>query len=157
MPTYQNKGNKITDVPLTVLLSNLPDLQVTAFAAQGPDPTQPDHVYAGESYTVSYTVTNTGLGDTPASQSKWEDDIYLAPDQILDASDYYVGTVEYMGGLASKSNYTISMSFVAPSNMIGSWYVFVITNPPTPGKPGGAVTVSAENNATSTQVPLIIE
>ncbi|MGA2068563.1 MAG: CARDB domain-containing protein, partial [Thermoguttaceae bacterium] len=152
------QGSNITAAPLSVLLANLPDLQVTAVSAQGSEPNQADHVYAGQAYTVTYTVTNTGLGDTPATQSQWEDDIYLSLDQTLDASAIYVGTVQHTGGLPAGAGYTNSLTFQAPTDLTGPWYVFVITDPPTASEPRGSVFESNENNnATATSVPLIID
>ncbi|MGA2035934.1 MAG: CARDB domain-containing protein, partial [Thermoguttaceae bacterium] len=155
---YQGEGNNITAAPLSVLLTSPPDLQVTAVTAQGPDASQPDHVFAGQSYTVTYTVTNTGSGDTPDTQPEWYDYIYLSRDQFLDAADTYIGSMYHTGGLQAGVAYTNSLTFQAPANMTGPWYVFVITDPPTGNQPRGKVFESNENNnATPTTVPFLID
>ena len=74
-----------------MILTSAPDLQVTSVIAAGPDPSQPGHVQTGQNYTVTYTVTNAGAGDTPARQSSWVDWIFLSRDPILDSGDTYLG------------------------------------------------------------------
>ena len=155
---YQGEGNNITAVPLPILLTTPPDLQVTSVSAQGPDGSQSGHVFAGQSYTVTYTVTNTGAGNTPDTQSTWYDYIYLSRDQFLNGADIYAGNVRHTGGLQAGDGYTNNISFQTPANLTGPWYVFVITDPPNPGQTRGNVFETNEgNNATPTAVPLLID
>ena len=77
---FQGEGNNITAVPLQVLLTPTPDLQVSDVEA-------PAHVLQGQSFQVTYTVTNNGPGGTPDREPNWQDDVYLSRDQVLDPSD----------------------------------------------------------------------
>ena len=88
---YQGEGNNITAAYMPVILTIPPDLQVTSVIAAGPDPSQPGHVQTGQSYTVTYTVTNAGAGDTPDRQPQWDDWIFLSRDPILDGGDTFLG------------------------------------------------------------------
>ena len=142
-----------------MILTVPPDLQVSSVSAVGPDPSQPGHVETGQDYTVTYTVTDAGAGDTPAAQSTWEDWIFLSRDPILDSGDMYLGEVQHTGGLKAGQSYQEIESFQAPHNLSGPWYVIVITDPPTASKPRGDVYEGHEetNNTTVTATPLIFD
>src|SRR5262249_45275102 len=83
---FQGEGNNITSRPLKVLLKSPPDLQVTALDV-------PQHVIAGQSFTLNYTVSNKGSSGTSPSQSQWTDLVYLSRDTFLDfQADRYLGS-----------------------------------------------------------------
>ncbi len=107
------------------------DLQVTSLLAQGPDPIQIDHVLMGQSFTVTYQVTNTGAGPTPDRQGKWDDYIYLSRDQFLSDADIYLGAATHTGGLAAGARLSDQLDVQGAENLTGPWYVFVLTDPPT--------------------------
>ena len=159
---FQGEGNNITAAPLPITANPLPDLQVTTVTATGPDSTQPDHVYTGQTFTVSWTVTNhsTGAGDTPNDQSTWHDQIWLSRDTILDSSDTFLDDVQHTGGLGAGASYTMTDTLKAPQNLSGPWYVFVLTDPADCLiQPRGMVFEgnNENNNATPTTTPLLID
>ncbi len=156
---YQGEGNNITAAYMPIALTPPPDLQVSSVVAQGPDPTLPDHVYTGQSFTVTYTVTNTGPGDTPANESKWYDQIWLSRDQNFADATVYLDELTHTGGLKAGASYTITDTLKAQSNITGPWYVFVITDPPTADSPTGAVFENSpeDDNTTATATPLLID
>jgi hypothetical protein len=57
---FQGEGNNITQAPLAVTPYVAPDLQVTALTA-------PERAVRGQSFDISYTITNLG-GATPSQQ-----------------------------------------------------------------------------------------
>jgi hypothetical protein len=59
VPEFQGEGNNITYAPMPVDPNPPPDLQVTAVAAVGPDPSQPGHVLTGQSFSVTITVQSS--------------------------------------------------------------------------------------------------
>jgi hypothetical protein len=153
VPEFLDEGNNITGTPLQVLPTPIPDLQVSTV-------TIPQKAVAGQSFELKYTVTNAGAGDTPPSQGKWDDQVYLSVDPLLDlTADRYVGDVGHTGGLAAGQSYSIDQSFRLPRDLVGAFYVFVITDPPTGGRPRGAVFEGSNegNNATPSPQPLLIE
>src|SRR5262249_22745722 len=126
---FQGEGNNITAATLAVILRAAPKLQVAAVAAQGPDPAQPGHVFTGQSFTVTYTVANNGPGDTPDTQSAWDDQIWLSRDQLLTDADIYLDRLHHTGGLKSGASYTNTDMIKQPRGLTGPWYVFVVTDP----------------------------
>ena len=156
---YQGEGNNITAAALPITMRPPPDLQVAVVTATGPDAAQPDHVFTGQTFTVSYTVTNAGAGDTPNDQTTWVDQIWLSRDPILDDADVYFDELTHTGGLKAGASYTMTDTIKAPQNLIGPWYVFVITDPITPYLHRGNVFEgnNETNNATPTAVPLLID
>jgi YD repeat-containing protein len=156
---YQGEGNNITAAPLSVILTIPPDLQVSSVTAVGPDPSRPDHVQTGQDYTITYTVTDAGAGDTPPRQGTWEDWIFLSRDPILDNGDIYLGQETHSGGLKAGQSYTVTESFKATRNLSGPWYAIVITDPPSASKPRGQVYEGANeaNNTTVTTTPLVFD
>ncbi|MCB1964701.1 MAG: hypothetical protein KDI64_01260, partial [Candidatus Accumulibacter sp.] len=159
VPEFQGEGNNLTAAPLPVILAPPPDLEVTALLALGPDPAQPGHVLSGQSFTVTYTVSNNGSGDTPDRQAAWDDRIYLSRDQFLSDADVYFIDHHHSGGLAAGASYSNTVTLKAPRNMSGPWYVFVISDAPNPNSPRGLVFEGDRegNNATATATPLLIE
>ncbi len=102
---FQGEGNNITSAPMTIAAVAAPDLQVKSVAMQGPDASDPDHVLAGETYSVTYTVVNAGQGPTAPRQSKWSDYVYLSRDQVLSDSDIFLGEETHEGGLDAGASY----------------------------------------------------
>ncbi|MGE3817844.1 MAG: putative Ig domain-containing protein, partial [Isosphaeraceae bacterium] len=152
VPEFQGEGNNIAAKPLRVDLSPAPDLVVDSVVV-------PAHATAGQTFGLTYTVMNVGPGGTPATQAAWDDLIYLSRDPFLDLrSDRYLGSVNHKGGLAAGRGYTVSQQLRAPRDLTGSYYVFVITDPPHYGPRGVVFEQDTEaNNATPAAVPMIID
>ncbi len=151
---YQLEGNNSVFSAIDVTLAATPDLQVSEVLA-------PDRVRAGQSFDVSYTVQNLG-GDTPASQSNWDDLVYLSRDQFLDLrADRFLGTVRHQGGLQAGTSYSETASYRAPSGFADQteeYYVFVVTDPIRNRPTGDVFELNAEtNNDRHTVTPVIFE
>ncbi len=148
---FANEDNNIAVAPMTVNPVPLPDLQVTSVTA-------PQQILVGQGFTVNYTVTNTGPGDVPAAQGTWVDSIYLSADKYLDVnSDIHLGDFQHLGGLVSGDSYSVTKSFSLPRGITGAYYIFVLTDIPTPLPQGVVIESNEANNATATVVPMLIE
>jgi subtilase family serine protease len=151
---FGDEGHNTTAAPFTILPRQLPDLQVTSVQA-------PQHVLIGQQFNVTYTVTNKGTGDTRPSEAGWTDEIYLSLDPHLDfdGSDPYLGFVTHTGGLTAGSDYKVTQQVTAPTNLIGAWYVIVVTDPaPYGDNPHGQVFEANENNNnTAAPQPTILD
>ncbi|MFH1276958.1 MAG: CARDB domain-containing protein [Candidatus Eisenbacteria bacterium] len=90
------------------------------------DVTGPDSVNTGQPVTVQWTVQNQGIGGTEASA--WYDAAYLSRDQILDATDFVLGSKQHSGILPAESTYTTSLQGTIPSGYTGTYYLFVKTD-----------------------------
>ncbi|MEO1527560.1 MAG: CARDB domain-containing protein, partial [Planctomycetota bacterium] len=148
---YQLEGNNIAIRDLPVTLAPLPDLQVTAIVA-------PPRADRGQEITVDWTVTNLG-GNTVNGQEEWLDLIYLSRDEFLDLrSDIYLGAARYEDGLEAGLGYSRSLTVSLPSDLLGPYYVFVITDPDRTNSTGDVFEGSNErNNSLTTVQPMIIE
>ena len=99
VPEFRDEGNNITAAALPIILRVPPDLRVTTV-------TIPEHATVGQLFDLTYSVSNIGAGDTPATQDTWDDLFYLSRDQFLDLqSDRYLGGVEHTGGLQAGGSY----------------------------------------------------
>lgn len=152
VPEFRDEGNNITAVPLPINLAVPPDLQVTTINI-------PERVITGQSFNVTYTVSNKGEGDTPLRQSNWTDLIYLSRDPFLDLqSDRYLGYEDRTGGLTAGNSYSVTKTFRAPSDLTGPFYVFVVTDSPRDNIRGKVFEGNQEgNNATPSTQPLILQ
>ena len=151
---FQGEANNGKAIAIEVQLTSPPDLQVSTV-------TIPTHVRAGQPFTVDYTVTNAG-GQTPSSQGAWTDLVYLSRDRFLDVKqDRYLGYSQHTGGLVANGSYSQQLSFTAPRDLEGTWYVFVLTDPSLANQQearGMVFELDAENNNASTAAqPLVIE
>ncbi|QGZ92576.1 CARDB domain-containing protein [Microcystis aeruginosa] len=152
VPEFRDEGNNITAVPLPINLAVPPDLQVTTINI-------PERVITGQSFNVTYTVSNKGEGDTPLRQSNWTDLIYLSRDPFLDLqSDRYLGYEDRTGGLTAGNSYSVTKTFRAPSDLTGPFSVFVVTDSPRDNIRGKVFEGNQEgNNATPSTQPLILQ
>ena len=148
---YQEEGNNIAIAGLPVTLAPLPDLQVTDVVA----PLRADR---GQEIQVDYTVTNLG-GDTVGGQGDWVDLVYLSRDEFLDlSSDIYLGRSTYDGGLTAGGDYPGSVTVSLPGDLLGPYYVFVITDPDRTSSTGSVFEGPNErNNSRAPAVPMVIE
>ncbi len=150
---FQDEGNNITAAPLQVLPTPLPDLQVSSI-------TVPQQAVEGQTLSVSYTVSNESAAATLPGQFPWTDVIYLSVDQYLDLNrDVYLGYEQRKTALAGNGSYTVTDTFKLPAGLVGSFYVFVDTDPllSPRGLPRGIVYEENEtNNATPSLLPVII-
>ena len=139
---------------MPITLAPPPDLQVTRV-------TVPASVFAGQAFDVGYRVENKG-GRTPADQGRWNDLVYLSKDRFLDLDkDRYLGYVAHSGGLPAQGGYDASLTFTAPRDLEGPWYVFVVADPARAFGSGGTGSViesgHEDNNASAAAQPLRIE
>ncbi len=148
---YQQEGNNLGIVDMPVTLTPPPDLQVN-------DPIiVPTRANVGQQIDVSFTVTNAG-GDTVAGQEKWNDLIYLSRDKNLDLkADRYLGMVERTDPLGAGESYTIDTTVDLPPDMVGPYYVFVVTDAPLKAAQGMVYESNERNNDRASDVPLVIE
>jgi RHS repeat-associated protein len=105
--------------PTNVSLTPPPDFQVTTV-------TTPSQVFSGQSLTLSWTVTNKGLGKN--LETVWYDQVFLSTDEVLDAGDRNLGTFSQNGILNSNDSYTSSQTVSLPIGISGNYYFFVRTD-----------------------------
>ncbi len=116
-----------TSAVATIQANWNPDLHVSAISTSTPMSTQ--------SMTVTWTVTNDGLGNTPPG-STWYDYIWLTPvDGIGDGfwynvSEVKLATVPSLNVLNSGESYTNSVEVTIPEDYVGSYYLFVLADQP---------------------------
>ncbi len=150
---FQDEGNNITAMPLQVNATPLPDLQVSSV-------TVPQQAIEGQTLAVSYTVSNDSAAATLPGQLPWNDVIYLSVDQYLDlSSDIYLKSEPHKTVLAGNDSYTVTDTINLPAGLVGSFYLFVDTDPilSPRGTPRGAVYEENEtNNDRSSALPIII-
>lgn len=80
----------------------------------------PATINAGQSTTVSWTVTNVGQASTVGG---WQDAVYLSPTPTLGADAILLKTFSNMSVLAVNGQYTRSTTVVPPKP--GTWYIIV--------------------------------
>ena len=148
---YQDEADNLLSIPLPVTAVDPPDLQVTDLVA-------PLRAENGRALDFEYTVANLG-GDTPASQRKWSDLVYLSRDALLDTgADLFLAELERNGGLAGSDSYTVVDSVQVPTGISGGWFLFVVTDPPRTTVIGDVFEGANErNNDRASAVPVIIE
>jgi hypothetical protein len=115
--------NNTRSKAINVQVPPLPDLQVTLVQA-------PEEGFAGQPVLVNWRVENRGTGNMPPQSGSWSDRIYLSEDTTLNpAIDRLVATRQRSGPLAQNEGYNVNgYSINLPVNIIGSWYVFVLTD-----------------------------
>ncbi|KPJ75957.1 MAG: hypothetical protein AMJ54_13385, partial [Deltaproteobacteria bacterium SG8_13] len=149
---FQGEGNNLTAAEVQVEPFNAPDLKVTALTA-------PERAVRGQSFDLSYTVTNLG-GTTPFQQSAWQDLIYLSRDEFLDLrADRFLTSVMHTDGLVADGSYAVSRTLTVPTDMpTEAYYVFVVTDPARYSATGDLFEGANErNNALASAVPMVIE
>ncbi len=114
----QPEGNEQNNTFAQAMEISAPDLQVTL------DYSPPD-ARAGQARNFRWTVTNTGEGST-AGQT-WVDNVYLSFNEEL-GQDYLVGSFPAPMGLAAHDSYGRDVPVTIPGDLVGRYYVFVVTD-----------------------------
>jgi YD repeat-containing protein len=149
---FREEDNNVRAIPIHITRVLLPDLQATVVSG-------PSHVRTGQPIDISYTVQNNGAGATLASQTQWDDYVFLSRDQYLDVgSDHFLGAVHHIGGLVVGASYSVAQSFATPRGLEGGYYVFVLTDVPAGGLVRGEVFEANErNNSRVSATPTICD
>ncbi len=151
MEELGGEGNNILVAAATVMPSLAPDLRVIEIG-------HAERATRGQLVNVTYQVMNSSTAGTPASQDRWDDLFYLSRDEFLDfRADRYLGRSRHTGGLGPNERYFNTMSLQLPSDLLGAWYVFIVTDPARYSSQGDVLEGSHENNNDLTGIPLIIE
>jgi hypothetical protein len=150
---FRDEGDNIATAPLTVFLTDPADLRVTSVQI-------PERATAGQSFTLTYTVANTGAAATPIHQQEWDDFFYLSRDGFLDLqADIFLGSERHHGMLEAGASYQLTHNLKLPRGLSGAFFVFAVTDPVRfADRPRGEVFEGPfeKNNATAAPVPLII-
>ena len=103
----------------------LPNLNVTDVTTSQP--------LSGQPLTVSWTVTNNGLGPTVISppHNNWIDYIYIVPYfgiRLLDQDYHLLGQFPNISALAPGASYVNTQTVQVPQNLYGPYFLFVFTD-----------------------------
>ncbi len=118
----ENSSNNIghSASPMLVTLTPPPDLQVSSIIT-------PNNTFSGLPINVTWTVKNSGAGATVSTY--WQDRVYLTTDKVFDANNATtLGTFFHSGELQADSSYSSTGTFTLPSNVFGTYYVFIRTD-----------------------------
>ncbi|MFZ4411773.1 MAG: CARDB domain-containing protein [Bacteroidales bacterium] len=97
----------------------LPELHVTQITTS--------QAYSGQPLTISWTVKNDGLGSTGVDS--WFDHIWISPDiEIRVGEDIGLGQFQNVSYLGPGQSYTNNVQVIIPNNMMGTYYIFVVTD-----------------------------
>jgi hypothetical protein len=99
----------------TAITTSLADLTVEAVSA-------PTAALSGTAIEIAWRVRNAG--DATATGS-WQDRLVLSQDDVFDAGDIVLATVNRSGPLAVGDAYTVRQSFILPGDSAGAWRVLV--------------------------------
>jgi len=97
----------------------LPELHVTQITTS--------QAYAGQPLTVSWTVKNDGLGAT--TEGSWNDHIWISPDiEVRVWEDIILGQFPNVSYLGAGQSYTNTVQVNIPQNLMGTYYIFVVSD-----------------------------
>ncbi|WP_167370367.1 CARDB domain-containing protein [Acinetobacter genomosp. 33YU] len=149
---FKDEGNNEKSIKLSINYVNPPDLQVINISS-------PKSAISGQKIDITYTVKNIG-GKISADQKEWTDLIYLSNDRVLDLNkDKLLGFVNHSGGLATNAEYSASIQAKIPTELNGTYYVFVVTDPAyyRDGATGKVLEFENDlNNTLTSEQPLLI-
>ena len=103
----------------TLKIRQLPDLTVTGVTA-------PANIESGSNLNISFSVKNTGAGNTAGAQ--WYDAVYASTDQTWSNDDILLSTKTNVTQLEPDSSYTQSASISLPIDFTGNYYFLVKTD-----------------------------
>ncbi|AFY47683.1 CARDB domain-containing protein,putative collagen-binding protein,Calx-beta domain-containing protein,subtilase family protease [Nostoc sp. PCC 7524] len=113
--------NNVRAAAIELTLPPLPDLVIS-------DATAPASLILGQTGSISWTVTNQGVG---VASEDWSDRVYLSVDDILDDSDILLltETIASQTPLDAASSYTISRNFTPGSTLTpGAYNLLIVTD-----------------------------
>ncbi len=87
--------------------------------------------FSGESTTISWTVTNTGVNPVWDGTSVWYDSVFISPDEtFISGREILLGRVLRSNAtpLAPGQSYSVSKDFVLPRGIDGRYYIYVVTD-----------------------------
>ncbi|MBK9637153.1 MAG: hypothetical protein IPO63_04820 [Bacteroidetes bacterium] len=97
--------------------SQLPDLIVNNISA-------PSVAYSGTPISISWQVTNVGLGSTGANN--WIDNVYLSTDTIFHpALDFFIGSSANQSALLNIQSYSSNINATLLNTIAGNYYVII--------------------------------
>ena len=114
-----------SDVEITAsFVRSLPDLHVTQITNTTP--------IANNTMQVTWTVRNDGAGPTPVGAT-WNDYIWIVQNidlRYFDPDDQhgFLATVQNMQALDTGESYTNTATVTIPYDMIGTYYIFVLSD-----------------------------
>ena len=124
----------------------LPELHVTQITTS--------QAYAGQPLTISWTVKNDGLGATV--ENSWNDHIWISPDiEVRVAEDIILGQYQNVSYLAAGQSYTNTAQVMIPQNLMGTYYIFVVTDANDALFIDWSLTGNGQNNAPVPYTPSI--
>lgn len=117
-----NEGNNSNLDSIVINLSPWPDLEPVSLGAI------PDTLLAGQNFSFSYTVQNTGTA-TAARAGGWQDGVYISSNPVFDAgSATSLQTLSLLQPVPAGGSYNpivpLNLPFAAP----GLYYLHVITD-----------------------------
>ncbi|HQU44176.1 MAG TPA: CARDB domain-containing protein, partial [Pirellulales bacterium] len=113
--------NNVMALPLTLTAANV-DLAI----AGAPAPSTPATAVEGQSFPVSFNVTNKG---TDTAGTSWTDAVYFSYKPTLDNTAVRLDSQYTPGSLAGGGSYTFSQDVTIPSSVYpGSGYLLLVTN-----------------------------
>lgn len=77
-------------------------------------------------YSLSFTVTNTGLNATRTGH--WRDAVYFSRNNVFDNTASLVMKISHEGVLERDSSYYVDTVIKVRNNMVGKWYVYIVTD-----------------------------
>lgn len=110
---YDGSGNVGNSAPVTVNISNGPDLTMTV---ENP----PSSANAGGSFTGSATVSNIG----PLSAGSFLVKFYLSTDSLVSMADTPLPGGAFINGLGSDNTSSITAALIIPSDVPSGTYYF---------------------------------
>lgn len=109
----------VGEQPFDVSLSASANLQVV-------DIDGPSTAFAGSEVIVQWTITNIGTGSTDASA--WFDGVWLSRDEILDASDVFLGDARNASFLNVGESYVNSLAAMLPEEISEEFHFIVMAD-----------------------------
>lgn len=141
-----SNNNMMRSQPANIILTPPADLVVSALTA-------PSTATNQSQFTVSYTVSNVGLGNP--DHNNWVDKVYLSstPSLTDDGWHQLIETVSHNDSLKAGQNYTIRHSYDLPSSVQSSQtlYIIVVTD-----ADNNVFEYLSENNNTATSTPMAV-
>ncbi len=116
---YEQNNVTASAQTLNVTLTPPSDLVVSSVS-------YPQEMDANGSYTITYTVSNSGSSATHTPG--WKDAIYISQLPQLTSTATRLALLQHNAVLDADSSYTTAATVTIPGNIAGGWYLFVVTD-----------------------------